>query len=243
MAGNRPIYAELATDLLRDIRSGRYPVGSYLPTEIEMAAELGVSRSTVRAALNQLVNLGMVSRHKAIGTRVEAATPHCDYNPSTTTIEELVHYGATTERRVHGIERVVADDALATRLDGRPGRRWVKVSAIRRDHGGSPPICWTDIYIDERYDSIVDRVPDYGGLIVGLIEETYGVSVDEVQQIIRATLLPAAVAPVLEAAPGTPTLEIVRRYRSLNSVYLVSVSLHPGDRFEYAMSLRRSVAR
>src|SRR3546814_2046610 len=49
------------------------------------------------------------SRHKGIGTRVEASTPGSAYNPSATTLEELAHFGAATERRIERIERVVAD--------------------------------------------------------------------------------------------------------------------------------------
>jgi GntR family transcriptional regulator len=237
---SRPLYAELAEELVRDIRSEKYPVGSLLPTEIELASTRKISRSTARAALNHLATLGLVSRHKGIGTRVTASQVSTDYNASTTTLDELAHFGAATERRICRIEKVVADDVLAGRLDGRAGKRWVKISATRADPStDSPPICWTENYLDERYEKITKEIPAFNGLIVNLIGEDFGVSIEEVEQSIRAVVMAGDVASVLSADENAPALEITRRYKSLQAVEMISISVHPADRFEYRMSLRR----
>src|SRR3546814_6523463 len=116
------------------------------------------------------------SRHKGIGTRVEASTPGSAYNPSATTLEELAHFGAATERRIERIERVVADDELAKRLKCRPGSRWTRVSAIRFDPVfDAPPLTWTENFIDDHFAGIAAKIPAYKGLIINLIHETYGV--------------------------------------------------------------------
>ena len=93
-------YAALAREMALDIAEGRHPVGSLLPGELELAEQRGVSRATVRAALAQLEELGLISRRKRAGTRVEARRPHIDYAPSLTTLEDLVHYAAETVRQV-----------------------------------------------------------------------------------------------------------------------------------------------
>ena len=64
-------YAALAQSLLHDIESGRYPVGSLLPTEIELVEQFGLSRHTVREAIRQLQQVGLVTRRKGVGTRVK----------------------------------------------------------------------------------------------------------------------------------------------------------------------------
>ena len=61
-------YSTVAKDLMQAIASGRYPVGSLLPTEFELCDLYDVSRHTVRAAINQLLNQGLVSRRKRVGT-------------------------------------------------------------------------------------------------------------------------------------------------------------------------------
>ncbi|NSL19695.1 GntR family transcriptional regulator, partial [Tatlockia micdadei] len=72
-------YAQVARDLSERIASGEYAVGALLPTELELCDRYGVSRHTVRAAIAELQQSGLVSRRKKVGTRVEAAQPHAHY--------------------------------------------------------------------------------------------------------------------------------------------------------------------
>lgn len=236
----RPIYAELADELIRGIQNGTFPVGALLPTEMEIARERQLSRSTVRAALNRLVTLGLVTRQKGVGTRVAASVGDSSYDASTTSIEELVHFGAATDRRILSREEIVADDLLGVRLGFRPGSRWILVKALRsKPSSCEPPICCTDNYIEPRYADALDGLEGYRGLIADRIAERHGVVVDEVVQVIRPTILDGAVAKKLDAELGSPALEIVRRYSSAGTIVYVSASQHPADRFEYRMSLRR----
>ena len=48
VASGQPRYLVLAQALMDDIRSGRYPLDSLLPTEIELCQQFNVSRHTVR---------------------------------------------------------------------------------------------------------------------------------------------------------------------------------------------------
>jgi GntR family transcriptional regulator len=68
----QPRYMQLAQTLINEIQSGRFPVGSTIPTEFELCEQFGASRSTVREAVKQLVQLGMVVRQAGIGTTVKA---------------------------------------------------------------------------------------------------------------------------------------------------------------------------
>lgn len=72
---SEPRYAQLARELADGIASGRFPVGSVLPTEFELCDLYDASRHTVRAAIKELQDQGLVSRRKKLGTRVEASTP------------------------------------------------------------------------------------------------------------------------------------------------------------------------
>ncbi|GIH97222.1 FadR/GntR family transcriptional regulator [Planobispora siamensis] len=56
---------------LRDgVLSGRYPPGAYLPSERELAAEYGVTRTSLKHALSRLAQLGLVETKHGVGTRV-----------------------------------------------------------------------------------------------------------------------------------------------------------------------------
>ena len=65
---------EQAIDRLREqITSGAWPVGSRLPSEATLAAELGVGRSTIREAIRALASTGMVESRQGAGTFVRSA--------------------------------------------------------------------------------------------------------------------------------------------------------------------------
>lgn len=241
-----PRYSILATTLLEEIAEGTHPVGHLLPSEHELAELHDVSRSTVRAALLQLQHLGIISRRRGAGTRVEASRPtaaSAAYNQSLGTFDDLVQYADATERRVLAMADIVADDALARRLQSRPGRRWLHVSAIRvrTDDDAAAPICWTDLYIDGDYAALMRReLPGYRHAVAALIEERHGRRVSEIRQTIRAAGLTETVASALAAAPGDHALEITRRYVDAAGIaFITTFSLHPSDRFAYEMRLQR----
>jgi len=72
---DRPLSLQLADVLRREIRGGRRPPGSQLPTEAEFLERYKVSRTTVRAALQQLVNEGLVVTRKGYGSYVRERPP------------------------------------------------------------------------------------------------------------------------------------------------------------------------
>jgi GntR family transcriptional repressor for pyruvate dehydrogenase complex len=63
---------EIASQLEREILSGKLAPGELLPSERDISARLGVSRSVVREALHRLGSLGLVRSVHGSGTRVEA---------------------------------------------------------------------------------------------------------------------------------------------------------------------------
>src|SRR3954447_643035 len=116
-------YAQVARDLTEGIATGRFPVGSLLPTEFELCEHYGASRHMVRSAIRELQELGLVSRRKKAGTRVEAASVSSGYRQSLASVEDLVQFGAAHTRVVRKIEDIVIDRALAKDLGCAPGTR------------------------------------------------------------------------------------------------------------------------
>ncbi len=235
-------YAQVARDLTEGIATGRFPVGSVLPTELELAEHYGTSRQTVRTALHELQQLGLVSRRKKAGTRVETQSPSAGYRQSIASVDDLVQFGATHVRVVKKIANVVADRALATELGCTPGSRWLRISSLRLDgQPGTAPIGWTDVYVTAAYSelrNVVRASPDV--LISSLIESRYGRHIAEIRQDVNAILLPEKIAEPLQAAPGSPALKVVRRYLDqAGDVFEVSVTIHPAERFTFSTRLTR----
>lgn len=65
-----PLHAQVE-NLLRDMISlNEYQNGKFLPNEVDLAKRLGISRNTVRQAINKLVLEGLIVRKKGVGTKV-----------------------------------------------------------------------------------------------------------------------------------------------------------------------------
>lgn len=239
----QPLYTRIADQLAHDIASGRYAVGATLPTELELAAQLQVSRATVRAALASLEARKLVSRRKNAGTRVEAAAPRGGYGAALASLSDLLQWAQACQRTVQHTEEVVLDQALAHELGCAPGSRWLRVQSLRFDADkGREPVAWTDAYIDARYAAILPAVRDQPTVLMShLLEQQFGLDLATVDQEISGGKLAPATALALKAEPDGAALKVVRRYLTgSGQPALVTVSTHPAERFSIRTTLTRS---
>ena len=193
-------------------------------------------------ALQALQDLGLISRKKNVGTRVEALRPAGGFTQSIATVDELAQFGATHVRSVRSVEEVVVDLALAKAMGCQGGTRWLRISSLRMDGGKkSRPICWTDVYVDPSYADIADLVrASPQTLISALIETHHGRRISRIQQEISAVSLSPALAESLKAEVQSPALQLVRRYLDASDVaFEISVTTHPADRFTFSMQMDR----
>ena len=239
----RAQHAEIAKDLAEQIASGKVTVGSLLPTEFELCERYDASRYTVRIALGQLQEQGLISRRKNVGTRVESSRPTGGFMQSLASVEDLVQFGATHIRVVRDVGEVVVDLQQSQVLGCPGGSRWLRISSLRMDGGKkSRPIGWTDVYIDPAYAEIgpmVRKAPQT--LISELIESRYGRRIARIRQDIRASTVPARLAEELNVDAGSAALMVIRRYfDAADEVFEITVSIHPAERFTFSMELARS---
>ncbi len=237
-----PLYANLARDLQTAISSGRHAPGSLLPGEIELAESHGVSRATVRAALSLLEREGLVERRRGAGTRVLEPRPGAGFGQSVLSIEELSHYARDTRRVVQTVRTVVVDRELAAQIGIAAGSRWLRIQNLRIDPARPKrPICASEAYIAHELSSVRHHLSDETTALCDLLAMHNGVRLDGIEQEMQGALVPEELAGPLASEPGAPALRILRRYVDASGwVFLVSVGLHPADRFAYRMRLDRS---
>jgi GntR family transcriptional regulator len=235
-----PLYQRIVADLRAEIAAGVLPPGARLPTERALRARFGVSRHTVREALRALRAEGLVTSRQGAGTTVVADGTPPLYVHAVASVDELLHYATETRYRPDGAGFVTVDALLAARLGCAVGTRWLRVEGFRYAGDAALPICWTEVFVRAEYDRVGDLIFHQPGPVYTLIEALYGERVAEVQQTLRATALPMAVARGLSAEPGSMGLEIARAYRTAAGRLIeVAFNLHPADRFVYTMTLRR----
>ena len=97
-----PIYLQLATTVATAIRAGRIPVGAQLPSERLYAQALGVSRTTITAAYQELRAMGLLRGYVGRGAIVIASDP--DRLPA-----ESVAWPQLAELGLSGLARNIPD--------------------------------------------------------------------------------------------------------------------------------------
>lgn len=245
-AAATPIYQRVADQLRQAISEGRHPVGTRLPTEMELCEQLGISRFTARGAVRLLLAEGLVTRRTRIGTIVTALPGDARYSQDVSSVQDLLQYARDTELRLAYIGRIGLSKAFAREFGAQAGEEWIYAVGVRYDSssdaGGKParPICVSRIFLNPQLKGIESKLRTRKSAIYALIEREYKISIKKVDQEIRAVLLDADDAANLGCEAGSPGLRILRRYYSDDGVLLEAAeNIHPGERFTYHMQLRR----
>ena len=125
-----PLWFQVAQHLEQSIAGGALPQGTLLDNEIVLAERLGVSRPTMRRAMEQLVDQGLIVRRRGIGTRV--VQPKVRRPLELTSLhDDLARAGQQPTTAVLRFESISADPDLAARLRLEEGDPVVLVERLR----------------------------------------------------------------------------------------------------------------
>lgn len=240
MLGHQPRYMQLANTLLNEIKSGRYPVGSYLPTEYELCDQFGVSRFTVREAVKQLVQKGLLVRQRGVGTQVRSDASSRGYVQVMSGISDLSQYVSDTYLQIQNREIIVIDAPLAALLKASVGETWLHITGMRYTRDGNLPICCTEIYIAPQFRSIQHVEGALDRPVYTLIEEQFRAAIEVVEQEIRPVMLSDAERSQLDVPARSLGLLVSRRYiDERGDLAELAISVHPESRFTYLATFRR----
>jgi GntR family transcriptional regulator len=231
-AVREPRYAKLRESLVKDIASGKYPVGSLLPPEFQLAETYGVSRHTVREATRKLADIGLISRRPGIGTVVCAQHDPQPYVAGLGTVKDLFDYTNATRLEVLNRRAVKANKALAGLLGCTVGESWVELMAFRHAIGQNLPISYTRVYLRPEFEGIEKQLRGNHISIYAMLERHFHQRIEAVRQEIEAALMPADAARLLGVSARSAALAMRRAYLDPSGRVLgVSDNLYPADRF------------
>ncbi|ARP92262.1 hypothetical protein CAL14_19850 [Bordetella genomosp. 9] len=237
--GRNPLYVALAKTLAADIHGGRYPIGSTLPTEGELSLRYGVSRHTVRQALRELKEEGLLWSRPGIGTKVRARPESPRFFSGIHNISDLLQFVDATEMHVKSRREIVADDAFAELLHCQPGQAWSETNIVRKVPGGDTPLCYLQAYLRPEYAGAIGRTRIIKRPIYSLVEERYGVRIVEVLQEITAAQLTREMAQALKADEGQAALRISRYYLDRQGTIVeVGIGHYPSGRYTQSTRFR-----
>ncbi|TWG80364.1 DNA-binding GntR family transcriptional regulator [Cupriavidus gilardii J11] len=239
--GMGPRYQALARSLRTEIENGTYPVGSKLPTEMELCRQFGASRHTVRAAIERLVRLGLITRTPRIGTVVTASRARQGYELAVGKVGDLLQYAATTRMRVVSRQLCEIDEDADPALHPFIGQHWLLIRGVRTGVAAAAPICYNEVWVHPDFRGVRGAEQDIEASVFHLIEQQFNVAIARIEQVIHAAALPADIAQLLQVPADTAGLWINRQYRDAGGRLIeMALSVHPADRFSYRMVLDRA---
>ncbi len=124
-------YQEIAQIMLTDISEGTWKVGDQLPSEQALSEQFDVSRFTIRSALDDLQERGMISRRRRLGTVVISTKPVELIVQEIHSVDELFQYPENTKREVLQTLNLVPDVSLANFMQCDVGSQWINIETVR----------------------------------------------------------------------------------------------------------------
>lgn len=226
-SGNKriPRYAWLHQTLLNDIESGKYPVGSYLPTEAQLGTIYGVSRHTVREATRRLAEKGMITRSPSTGTIINSATPiqnQSVYLSTFGSINDLMLYTEQTRIEPFSHETIRANHEVAHQLHVPLNEELVRLHTYRKLVKNDQIISYSHIYLNPAFKSLKNRLKGNHPSVLALLKTEFNQEIVKIHQEVGATRMPNEGIKALKLKPDCLALRITRVYFDKNNRLLAA---------------------
>jgi GntR family transcriptional regulator len=202
--------AQAARDTLwASIVSGELTSGDRLGAERDLARDLGVSRSTLRAALAALEREGAIRRvpGRGGGTFIKRPKVKRDLSRIAGVPAMLIDQGFVAGSTVISAGMGAAEEATRRALNLEPGAHVVALARIRLADGIPISLEFARFPAD-RLPGLLDHA--IGGSIYELLETAYGITISAVDETIEARTVEPDEALVLHIEPGSAVLCITR---------------------------------
>jgi len=204
-SGPIPLYFQIAKCLEQAITDGTLPPGARLENELSLAERLGFSRPTIRRAIQELVDRGLLVRRRGVGTQVVHS--HVNRNVELSSLyEDLDVNGRRPTTRVLSSEIVPAGELAVEQLGVEPGRPTLHITRLRYADG--VPLAILDNILPEPFTSFDERALTDFGLYQLL--RSRGVTLRVAKQRIGARQATAEESLLLEVAERAAVLTVSR---------------------------------
>jgi GntR family transcriptional regulator len=225
-----PKYFRVKETLLANIASGAWPPGAQIASEPELCREFGVSRTTVRKAVSDLVHDGRLSVVQGKGTFVAGAKIEARFVQRAFGIhEDMERRGIRLSTRLLRAEVIAPPPEVARRLHLRaadPAHLIVRLRSV-----GDEPVLVSTTYLPRSLCPGLTDEEVRSGSLYRLLREKYGLWIGHGERRLEAVAAGPKEARLLDVALGSPLLMLESvAYRDDGQPFEYSVALQRGDR-------------
>jgi len=222
-----------------EILSGRWEERKKLPAEAELAAILNVSRGTLRKAIAELTNAGLLVRSHGRGTFVAADALEQPLAERLVTFsEDLISRGIPFETRLLAQEILPASQLMAQRLEVDNDDDLFFLSRVRLVKG--EPLIVLHNYV------VLDACPGIDLLdfthmrLFAALEEHFNLNIQNGRRTFQAQVADEVIAGLLQVAPGDPVMRIEQHTYLQNGGLIEYSDLWlRGDQFKLSANVDR----
>jgi GntR family transcriptional regulator len=227
-----PLYIQIAESLLEQIVSGELAPEQRLPSERELSKSLNVSRMTLRAALRELSNKGLLVRRPGDGTYISKPKIERQAGKLVPFTESMRNRGYRTDAKIIALEQRLAEVSVARQLKisvSTPIYYIQRLRLINRE-----PVML------EKFSVPVYRFPNLdthdleAQSFYKIAESEYGITIHQAQQSLEAVSATEFEAELLAVDTGAP-LMLERRlaFDPDSRPVEYGQDLYRGDRFRF----------
>jgi len=198
-----PVYYQLRNIILNKIKSAEYSEEDLIPSERELSEILGISRMTVRHALSQLVNEGLLYREKGKGTFV--AKKKIVQNNITSFSEIVKLKGLVPSTEILFFGKDVKNNEMKNILDMEIDEPLYNLKRLRL--ANLKPIGIEEVFLPEKYFEGIEKY-DFTSSLYSIIKDKYSITINYTDNIIQAKTPTKEEKILLKITSATPILKI-----------------------------------
>jgi GntR family transcriptional regulator len=230
-----PLWHQAETALRELIGHGDWSAGAQIPNEDRLCEMLGISRITLRHALRNLEEAGLLRREHGRGTFVRSATMVAGVRGLTSFTEEMKSLALAATTQLLAAQRVPADRDMADALELVPGEPVVQLQRLRLGNG-LPIGIQTSHLPEARVPGLFEHAAQVQSLYAWL-RARCGIVPVKAKEVYRVGQVAAADAAVLELEAGTPAFEVERIAYDAKGPFEYARSTMRADRYEIRSTL------
>jgi GntR family transcriptional regulator len=233
-----PLYAQVENVIMERISNGTLPAGSRLPSEDSLVQEYAVSRTTIRAAIQSLIQRGLVEIRRGKGTFVTHPKMTQELTELTGFVEDMQALGRQPTAKVLDRQIVAASQLVARRLALPQGAPVVRIQRVRL--ADRVPLSFDETYLPKELGEKIMADNLSTEPIFSLLEQKYNTPLVEAEYQLEAVCADAIVARALRIGVGSAIFSIERTSYSIGHRPVDYEKLHyRGDRIRFVTRLAR----
>jgi GntR family transcriptional regulator len=233
-----PLYAQVEAALATSICDGKFAPGSPLPNETALIQQYGVSRTTIRQTIQNLIRRGLVEIRRGKGTFVLEPKITQEFTELSGFVEDMRVLGHRPSARVLDRSVVPCSETVARHLGLATGVKVVRIHRVRL--ANDVPISFDETYLAREIGEKVIENDLETDPIFTLLEEKYDTPLIEAEYLLEAVSADSRVARALGIRAGSPIFLIERTSFTEGNRPVDYERLHyRGDQVRFATRLER----